>query len=102
MLPTVDYCATRLRFEVRTALLSTRKGRQGCWCCRRHPSQQDRLPVVIGPKVQFVYDELKEDAVKSALPVKVWFPLSNPPRAGVKPTRGFYFHHSKNCCGILG
>ena len=40
----VDYCATRLRFEVKDSGVVDDKGCQGRWRRRRHQAWQDRRP----------------------------------------------------------
>ncbi len=58
MLPTLTTAPLVCALRSRTALLSTR--RQGCWCCGVIRPSKTACQVVIGPKVQFVYDELKK------------------------------------------
>ena len=56
----VDYCATRLRFEVKdSAPVDDKAIKKAGASGVIHPSKT-ACQVVIGPKVQFVYDELKK------------------------------------------
>ena len=56
----VDYCATRLRFELKDGSKADDKAIKAAGAAGViHPSKT-ACQVVIGTKVQFVYDELKK------------------------------------------
>lgn len=56
----VDYCATRLRFEIRDYTAVNEKAIKAAGAAGVIRPSQKSCQVVIGPKVQFVYDELKK------------------------------------------
>ena len=56
----VDYCATRLRFEVKDSTPINEKAIKGAGAAGVIRPSKTACQVVIGPKVQFVYDELKK------------------------------------------
>ena len=55
----VDYCATRLRFEVKDSTAVDEKAVKAAGAAGVIRPSKNACQVVIGPKVQFVYDELK-------------------------------------------
>lgn len=56
----VDYCATRLRFEVKDSSSVNEKAVKAAGAAGVIRPSKNACQVVIGPKVQFVYDELKK------------------------------------------
>ena len=56
----VDYCATRLRFEVKDSTAVNEKSVKAAGAAGVIRPSKNACQVVIGPKVQFVYDELKK------------------------------------------
>ena len=56
----VDYCATRLRFEVKDSTAVNEKAVKAAGAAGVIRPSKNACQVVIGPKVQFVYDELKK------------------------------------------
>ena len=56
----VDYCTTRLRFEVRDAAAVDDKAAKAAGAAGIIRPSKNACQVIIGPKVQFVYDELKK------------------------------------------
>lgn len=56
----VDYCATRLRFEIRDYTAVNEKAIKAAGAAGVIRPSQKSCQVVIGPKVQFIYDELKK------------------------------------------
>ena len=56
----VDYCATRLRFEVKDSTTVNEKAVKAAGAAGVIRPSKNACQVVIGPKVQFVYDELKK------------------------------------------
>ena len=56
----VDYCATRLRFEVKDNAKVDEKAVKAAGAAGVIRPSKTACQVVIGPKVQFVYDELKK------------------------------------------
>ena len=56
----VDYCATRLRFEVKDSTAVDEKAVKAAGAAGVIRPSKNACQVVIGPKVQFVYDELKK------------------------------------------
>ena len=56
----VDYCATRLRFEVKDSTAVDEKAVKAAGAAGVIRPSKNVCQVVIGPKVQFVYDELKK------------------------------------------
>ena len=56
----VDYCATRLRFEVNDSTAVNEKAVKAAGAAGVIRPSKTACQVVIGPKVQFVYDELKK------------------------------------------
>ena len=56
----VDYCATRLRFEVKDSSAVDEKAVKAAGAAGVIRPSKNSCQVVIGPKVQFVYDELKK------------------------------------------
>ena len=56
----VDYCATRLRFEVKDSTAVDEKAVKAAGTAGVIRPSKNACQVVIGPKVQFVYDELKK------------------------------------------
>ena len=56
----VDYCATRLRFEVKDSTAVNEKAIKAAGAAGVIRPSKNACQVVIGPKVQFVYDELKK------------------------------------------
>ena len=56
----VDYCATRLRFEVKDSTGVNEKAVKAAGAAGVIRPSKTACQVVIGPKVQFVYDELKK------------------------------------------
>lgn len=56
----VDYCATRLRFEIKDYTAVNEKAIKAAGAAGVIRPSQKACQVVIGPKVQFVYDELKK------------------------------------------
>ena len=56
----VDYCATRLRFEVKDSTSVDEKAVKAAGAAGVIRPSKNACQVVIGPKVQFVYDELKK------------------------------------------
>ena len=56
----VDYCATRLRFEVKDSTGVNEKAVKAAGAAGVIRPSKTVVQVVIGPKVQFVYDELKK------------------------------------------
>ena len=56
----VDYCATRLRFEVKDSSAVDEKAVKAAGAAGVIRPSKNACQVVIGPKVQFVYDELKK------------------------------------------
>lgn len=56
----VDYCATRLRFEVKNHEQVNEKAIKAAGAAGVIRPSKTACQVVIGPKVQFVYDELKK------------------------------------------
>ena len=56
----VDYCATRLRFEVKDSTAVDEKAVKAAGAAGVIRPGKTSCQVVIGPKVQFVYDELKK------------------------------------------
>ena len=56
----VDYCATRLRFEIKDHTAVDEKGIKKAGAAGVIRPSKTACQVVIGPKVQFVYDELKK------------------------------------------
>lgn len=56
----VDYCATRLRFEVKDSTAVNEKAVKAAGAAGVIRPSENACQVVIGPKVQFVYDELKK------------------------------------------
>ena len=56
----VDYCATRLRFEVKDSTAVDEKAVKSAGAAGVIRPSKNACQVVIGPKVQFVYDELKK------------------------------------------
>ena len=56
----VDYCATRLRFEVKDSGVVDDKAVKAAGAAGVIKPGKTAVQVVIGPKVQFVYDELKK------------------------------------------
>ena len=56
----VDYCATRLRFEVKDSTAVNEKAVKAAGAAGVIRPSKNACQVVIGPMVQFVYDELKK------------------------------------------
>ena len=56
----MDYCATRLRFEVKDSGVVDDKAVKAAGAAGVIKPGKTAVQVVIGPKVQFVYDELKK------------------------------------------
>ena len=56
----VDYCATRLRFEVKDSTAVDEKAVKAAGAAGVIRPGKTSCQVIIGPKVQFVYDELKK------------------------------------------
>jgi PTS system N-acetylglucosamine-specific IIC component len=56
----VDYCATRLRFEIKDYTAVNEKAIKAAGAAGVVRPSKTSCQVVIGPKVQFVYDELKK------------------------------------------
>lgn len=56
----VDYCATRLRFEIKDYTTVDEKAIKKAGAAGVIRPSKNACQVVIGPKVQFVYDELKK------------------------------------------
>lgn len=56
----VDYCATRLRFEIKDYTAVDEKAVKAAGAAGVIRPSKNACQVVIGPKVQFVYDELKK------------------------------------------
>ncbi len=56
----VDYCATRLRFEIKDYTAVDEKSIKKAGAAGVIRPSKNACQVVIGPKVQFVYDELKK------------------------------------------
>ncbi len=56
----VDYCATRLRFEVKDSSAVDERAVKAAGAAGVIRPSKNSCQVVIGPKVQFVYDELKK------------------------------------------
>jgi PTS system N-acetylglucosamine-specific IIC component len=56
----VDYCATRLRFEIKDYTAVNEKAVKAAGAAGVVRPSKTSCQVVIGPKVQFVYDELKK------------------------------------------
>ena len=56
----VDYCATRLRFEIKDYTSVDEKAIKTAGAAGVIRPSKNACQVVIGPKVQFVYDELKK------------------------------------------
>jgi PTS system N-acetylglucosamine-specific IIC component len=56
----VDYCATRLRFEIKDYTAVDEKAIKAAGAAGVVRPSKSSCQVVIGPKVQFVYDELKK------------------------------------------
>ena len=56
----VDYCATRLRFEIKDYTAVNEKAIKAAGAAGVIRPSQKACQVVIGPKVQFVFDELKK------------------------------------------
>ena len=56
----VDYCATRLRFEIKDYTAVDEKAIKAAGAAGVIRPSKTACQVVIGPKVQFVYDELKK------------------------------------------
>jgi len=56
----LDYCATRLRFEVKDSSSVDEKAVKAAGAAGVIRPSKTACQVVIGPKVQFVYDELKK------------------------------------------
>ena len=56
----VDYCATRLRFEVKDSSMVDDKAIKAAGAAGVIKPSKTAVQVVIGTKVQFVYDELKK------------------------------------------
>ena len=56
----VDYCATRLRFEVKDSTAVNEKAVKAAGAAGVIRPSKNACQVVIGPQVQFVYDELKK------------------------------------------
>lgn len=56
----VDYCSTRLRFEVKDSTAVNEKAVKAAGAAGVIRPSKNACQVVIGPKVQFVYDELKK------------------------------------------
>ena len=56
----VDYCATRLRFEIKDHTAVDEKAVKKAGAAGVIRPSKTACQVVIGPKVQFVYDELKK------------------------------------------
>ena len=58
-LAAIDHCITRLRIEVKDPQLVDEKGILSSGCAGVIRPGKDGVQVVIGPKVQFVFDEIK-------------------------------------------
>lgn len=56
----VDYCTTRLRFEIKDYTAINEKGIKAAGAAGVIRPSKNACQVIIGPKVQFVYDELKK------------------------------------------
>ena len=56
----VDYCATRLRFEIKDYTAVDEKAVKAAGAAGVIRPSKNACQVVIGTKVQFVYDELKK------------------------------------------
>ncbi len=56
----VDYCATRLRFEIKDYTSINEKAVKAAGAAGVIRPSKNACQVIIGPKVQFVYDELKK------------------------------------------
>lgn len=56
----VDYCTTRLRFEIKDYTAVNEKGIKAAGAAGVIRPSKTACQVIIGPKVQFVYDELKK------------------------------------------
>ncbi len=56
----VDYCTTRLRFEIKDYTAVNEKGIKAAGAAGVIRPSKNACQVIIGPKVQFVYDELKK------------------------------------------
>ena len=56
----VDYCATRLRFEIKDYTAINEKAVKAAGAAGVIRPSKNACQVIIGPKVQFVYDELKK------------------------------------------
>ena len=56
----VDYCATRLRFEVKDNAKVDEKAVKAAGAAGVIRPSKNACQVIIGTKVQFVYDELKK------------------------------------------
>ena len=57
---TVDYCTTRLRFEIKDYTAINEKAVKAAGAAGVIRPSKNACQVIIGPKVQFVYDELKK------------------------------------------
>ena len=56
----VDYCTTRLRFEIKDYTAINEKAIKAAGAAGVIRPSKNACQVIIGPKVQFVYDELKK------------------------------------------
>ena len=56
----VDYCTTRLRFEIKDYTAINEKAVKAAGAAGVIRPSKNACQVIIGPKVQFVYDELKK------------------------------------------
>ena len=56
----VEYCATRLRFEIKDYTAVDEKAVKAAGAAGVVRPSKNACQVIIGPKVQFVYDELKK------------------------------------------
>lgn len=56
----VDYCATRLRFEIKDFTAINEKAVKAAGAAGVIRPSKNTCQVIIGPKAQFVYDELKK------------------------------------------
>jgi len=56
----IDHCITRLRLEVKDRLLVDEKKIKSSGCAGVIRPGKNSVQVIIGPKVQFVFDEFKK------------------------------------------
>ena len=59
-LVSLDYCITRVRTEVKDPLLVDESKIKSSGCSGIFRPNKTIVQVIIGPKVQFVYDEIKK------------------------------------------